>query len=54
METMERKLDSPLEFSAIHDMLNVLRETMMESGEAYLSKIPVEVDVASGETRAEK
>lgn len=36
------------------DAAAILRETMMESGEAYLSKIPVEVDVASGETRAEK
>lgn len=36
------------------DAAAILRETMMESGEAYHSTVPVEVDVASGETRAEK
>ncbi len=32
----------------------ILRETMIEAGKAYLSKVPVEVEVTIGETWAEK
>jgi DNA polymerase I len=32
----------------------ILRETMIEAGEAYLARVPVEVDVAIGKTWAEK
>jgi DNA polymerase I-like protein with 3'-5' exonuclease and polymerase domains len=31
----------------------ILRETMIEAGKAYLGKVPVEVEVAIGETWAE-
>ena len=32
----------------------ILRKTMIEAGNAYLSKVPIEVDVTIGETWAEK
>ena len=32
----------------------ILRETMIEAGKAYLSKVPIEVEVAIGKTWAEK
>jgi DNA polymerase-1 len=32
----------------------ILKETMIEAGKAYLSKVPVEVEVTIGETWAEK
>jgi DNA polymerase-1 len=36
------------------DAAAILRWTMIEAGEAYLSKVPVEVEVTIGETWAEK
>jgi DNA polymerase I-like protein with 3'-5' exonuclease and polymerase domains len=32
----------------------ILKDTMIQAGKAYLSKVPVEVDVTIGETWAEK
>jgi len=32
----------------------ILRETMIEAGKAYLSKVPIEVEVTIGKTWAEK
>jgi len=32
----------------------ILRETMIKAGEAYLSRVPVEVEVTIADTRAEK
>jgi len=32
----------------------ILRKTMIEAGNAYLSKVPIEEDVTIGETWAEK
>ena len=32
------------------DAAEILRKTMIEAGEAYLSRVPVEVDVTIGET----
>jgi DNA polymerase I-like protein with 3'-5' exonuclease and polymerase domains len=32
----------------------ILRETMIEAGKAFLSRVPVEVEVTIGETWAEK
>jgi len=32
----------------------ILRKTMIEAGNAYLSKVPIEVDVTIGETWVEK
>jgi DNA polymerase I-like protein with 3'-5' exonuclease and polymerase domains len=32
----------------------ILKETMIQAGKAYLGKVPVEVEVAIGETWAEK
>jgi DNA polymerase I-like protein with 3'-5' exonuclease and polymerase domains len=37
-----------------NDAAAILQETMIEAGKAYLSKIPVEVEVTIGETWAEK
>jgi len=36
------------------DAAEILRKTMIEAGRAYLSKVPVEVEVTIGETWAEK
>jgi DNA polymerase I-like protein with 3'-5' exonuclease and polymerase domains len=36
------------------DAAAILRETMIEAGKAYLARVPVEVDVAIGDTWAEK
>jgi len=37
-----------------NDAAVILRQTMIEAGEAYLSRVPVEVEVTIGETWAEK
>lgn len=37
-----------------NDAAAILRETMIEAGEAYLYRVPVEVEVTIGETWAEK
>ena len=37
-----------------NDAAVILKETMIEAGKAYLSKVPVEVEVTIGETWAEK
>jgi len=37
-----------------NDATAILQETMIEAGKAYLSKVPVEVEVTIGETWAEK
>jgi DNA polymerase I-like protein with 3'-5' exonuclease and polymerase domains len=37
-----------------NDAAAILRETMIEAGKAYLGRVPVEVEVAIGETWAEK
>ena len=37
-----------------NDAAVILRETMIEAGKAFLSRVPVEVDVTIGETWAEK
>ena len=36
------------------DAAAILKETMIQAGRAYLSKVPVEVEVTIGETWAEK
>ena len=36
------------------EVSGILRETMIEAGKAYLSRVPVEVEVTIGETWAEK
>ena len=36
------------------DSARILREPMIEAGKAYLSRVPVEVDVTIGDTWAEK
>jgi DNA polymerase I-like protein with 3'-5' exonuclease and polymerase domains len=36
------------------DAVAILGDTMIEAGEAFLSKVPVEVEVTIGETWAEK
>jgi len=38
----------------VKDAAAILKETMIEAGKAYLSKVPVEVEVTVGETWAEK
>ncbi|MGA3118162.1 MAG: DNA polymerase [Syntrophobacteraceae bacterium] len=37
-----------------NDAAAILERTMIEAGKAYLSKVPVEVEVTIGETWAEK
>jgi hypothetical protein len=37
-----------------NDAATILRETMIETGKAYLARVTVEVDVTIGETWAEK
>ena len=32
----------------------ILKETMIQAGKAYLNKVPIEVEVAIGETWTEK
>ena len=36
------------------DAAEILRKTMLEAGKAYLSRVPVEVEVTIGETWAAK
>jgi DNA polymerase I-like protein with 3'-5' exonuclease and polymerase domains len=38
----------------VSDAAAILRATMIEAGKAYLARVPVEVEVTIGETRAEK
>ena len=37
-----------------NDATAILKETMIQAGKAYLSKVPVEIEVAIGETWAER
>jgi DNA polymerase I-like protein with 3'-5' exonuclease and polymerase domains len=37
-----------------NDAAVILRETMIEAGQAYFSRVPVEVEVTIGDTWAEK
>jgi DNA polymerase-1 len=37
-----------------NDAATILRDTMIQAGKAYLSKVPIEVEVTIGETWAEK
>jgi DNA polymerase I-like protein with 3'-5' exonuclease and polymerase domains len=37
-----------------NDAAAILRETTIQAGKAFLSKVPVEVEVTIGETWAEK
>jgi DNA polymerase I-like protein with 3'-5' exonuclease and polymerase domains len=37
-----------------NDAAAILREAMIESGQAYLARVPVEVEVNIGDTWAEK
>jgi DNA polymerase I-like protein with 3'-5' exonuclease and polymerase domains len=36
------------------DTASILRKTMIEAGEAYLSRVPVEAEVTTADTWAEK
>jgi DNA polymerase I len=38
----------------VENLATILRETMTKAGEAYLSRIPIEVGVTIGETWAEE
>jgi hypothetical protein len=38
----------------VNDAVAILRDTMIEAGKTYLSRVPIEVEVTFGDTWAEK
>jgi DNA polymerase I-like protein with 3'-5' exonuclease and polymerase domains len=47
-------LEFSINFITRREVAAILKETMIEAGETYLGRVPVEVEVTIGETWAEK